>query len=297
MKLERAIVVGLALAFGRAIGASPNFLMIPDWTADRVLAVSPVDGHVINPNFIVDSSASGGHLRSPKHAIDSGRSTILVSDQISDAVFEYSYSGVFLRTIADQPHNALDNIRGIAVWNGQLYVTVGAGIFAGTIQRMNLDGSGQVTWAIVQNQSGSGSGSPFDIEFFSGSALVSETNGNDIQKFDLSGNYQGLYVDSALAEDIHFPQQIRAETGGTLIAGFDPPFGAFEYDTSGTFLTRIVLPSAPRGAYRLSNGDVLYTDGTGIYRKNLVTGAVTTMANNGNYQYIELARSLVKRSP
>ncbi len=297
MNLERILGLGVALGLGPMAWGSPNFLLVPDWTADRVLSVSPVDGRVMNPTFIVDSWTTGGHLRSPKNAIDSGRGTILVSDQISDAVFEYSYSGAYLRTIADQPINALDNIRGIAVRSGQLYVTVGAGLFVGTIQRMNLDGSGQVTWAVIQNRSGSGAGSPFDITFLGNTALVSETTGSDIQQFDLTGNYQGLYVDSVLAEDIHFPQQIQVDGTGTLIAGFDPPIGAFQYDGAGSFLMRVVLPSAPRGAYRLANGEILYTDGTGIYRKNLSSGAVTTMASSGNYQYIELARAFVKRAP
>lgn len=297
MKLERAFGLGFLLAIGPTVWAAPNFLIIPDWTADRVLSVSPADGHVMNANFIVDSFSTGGHLRSPKNAIDSGRGSIFVSDQISDGIFEYSYAGTYLRTIADSAHNALNNIRGIASRSGQLYVTVGAGIFAGTIQRMNLDGSGQVTWAVIQNRSGSGAGSPFDIAFLGNTALVSETTGSDIQQFDLNGNYQGLYVDSLTADDIHFPQQIQTDGSGTLIAGFDPPIGAFQYDGAGSFLMRVVLPSAPRGAFRLGNGEILYTDGTGIYRKNLSTGVVTTMASSGDYQYIELARTFVLKSP
>lgn len=290
-----AMLVGLGWAQGA--WASPTCLMIPDWTADRIVSVSMADGHVLNANFIVDSSATGGHLRSPKNAIDSGRGTVLVSDQISDGVYEYTYSGVYVRTIADQSSHLLDNIRGIAMYAGRLYITVGAGVFAGTVQRMNLDGTGQTTWAVIQNRSGSGAGSPFDIAFLGSTALVSETNGSDIQRFDLNGGYQGLYVDSVLAEDIHFPQQIQADVAGTLIAGFEPPIGAFQYDGSGSFLSRVVLPSAPRGTFRLGNGEVLFTDGTGIYRKNLATGVVTQIIGNGNYQYIEVARPAVKRGP
>lgn len=54
-----AMLVGLGWAQGA--WASPTCLMIPDWTADRIVSVSMADGHVLNANFIVDSAATGGH--------------------------------------------------------------------------------------------------------------------------------------------------------------------------------------------------------------------------------------------
>nr|HMS55864.1 hypothetical protein [Fimbriimonadaceae bacterium] len=71
-------------------------LLVPDFTGDRVLAFSPLDGSLINANFIVDVA----NLESPKSAFDSGRGTVLVADQISDSVFEYSYGGAYLGKVA-----------------------------------------------------------------------------------------------------------------------------------------------------------------------------------------------------
>ncbi|MDM7461622.1 MAG: hypothetical protein P3X24_008260, partial [bacterium] len=50
-----------------------SFLLIPDWTNDRVCALSPVDGSVINANFIPTNTQL---FDSPKHALPTPRGTI-----------------------------------------------------------------------------------------------------------------------------------------------------------------------------------------------------------------------------
>ena len=72
-------------------------LLIPDSSEDSVRTYCPFDGSLIDPNFIL----SGGEMSRPFNAIDSGSGTILVSDQIADAVFEYGFDGTFLGTVLD----------------------------------------------------------------------------------------------------------------------------------------------------------------------------------------------------
>jgi hypothetical protein len=89
------------LAFSVAIGAlgqaQQSFLLIPDWTGDRVCAFSPVDGSLINANFIPTNTTL---FDSPKHALPTPLGTILVSDQLKDAIHEFDGFGNYIRTIA-----------------------------------------------------------------------------------------------------------------------------------------------------------------------------------------------------
>jgi hypothetical protein len=134
------------LAFSVAIGAlgqaQQSFLLIPDWDNDRVCAFSPVDGSLINANFI---PTNRDLFDSPKHALPTPSGTILVSDQLKDAIHEFDGFGSYIRTVANLPNNGIDNIRGMAIREGKLYVTVGSGTYQNTIQRFNLDGTGQET--------------------------------------------------------------------------------------------------------------------------------------------------------
>jgi hypothetical protein len=131
------------LAFSVAIGAlgqaQQSFLLIPDWDNDRVCAFSPVDGSLINANFI---PTNRDLFDSPKHALPTPSGTILVSDQLKDAIHEFDGFGNYIRTIASITSSGIDNIRGMAIRAGKLYVTVGSGTYQNTIQRFNLDGTG-----------------------------------------------------------------------------------------------------------------------------------------------------------
>lgn len=185
MKL-RTFFVASALAIS-AYGASQGVLLVPDWTGDRVMAFSPFDGSVINLSLIVDPAGSGGHLSSPRNAIDSGRGTILVSDQIGDGVYEYSYSGAYIRTVAGNGVGpALDNVRGIAVKDGYLYITnadSGGGAPGKAIVKVELaNPNNNSVWA-----SGGTTWDPFDINFRATDVLVSDINGDHILSFNFAG--------------------------------------------------------------------------------------------------------------
>lgn len=270
---------------GLIIGAAysqQSFLLIPDWTNDRVIAVSPVDGSLIDANFIPTNNSL---LDSPKHALPTPRGTILVADQLKDAIHEFDGFGTYLRTIADLTNNGIDNIRGIAIREGKLYVTVGSGTYQNTVQRFNLDGTGQETF-INQNLN-----SPFAIYFRENDMLVSNSNASAlIRQFDLSGAFLGQWGGTT----IRFPQQItrRRSNGNLLVAGFSTPAGIYEYDAAGNQVAYYSVSGSPRGAYELENGLILFTDAAGVkvFDPNAPNPAntVQTLVTGGNFQYIEL---------
>jgi hypothetical protein len=274
------------LAFSVAIGAlgqaQQSFLLIPDWTGDRVCAFSPVDGSLINANFIPTNTTL---FDSPKHALPTPLGTILVSDQLKDAIHEFDGFGNYIRTIANLTINGIDNIRGMAIREGKLYVTVGSGTYENTIQRFNLDGTGQETFI------GANLDSPFAIYFRENDMLISNSrNPALIRQFDLNGAFLGQWGGTT----IRFPQQItrRRSNGNLLVAGFSPPAGIYEFDAAGNQVAYYAVSSGPRGAYELENGLIMFTDGAGVkvFDPNASNPAntVRTIFGPGNFQYIEL---------
>ncbi|HMO36592.1 MAG TPA: hypothetical protein PKA06_11165, partial [Gemmatales bacterium] len=129
-------------------------LMVVDSLRDRVILVSRVDGSVLNTSFIVHNN-----LQTSINAIQAPNGNILLSDQVNNAIYEYTLSGNLVGTVVGAAQG-LQNIRGIAIHNNQLYVTVGGGTHQNTVQRFNLDATGQQTFITNTNLV-----SPFDVFF------------------------------------------------------------------------------------------------------------------------------------
>lgn len=103
-------------------------IYVPDSINDRVLSLDPATGAVVNPALIQDS-----RLGTAVQAIQGfDRDNILVSDQTSDVVWQYTSTGTFVGVFAPvggANTALLDNIRGIALSRDgeRLLVTVAAG--------------------------------------------------------------------------------------------------------------------------------------------------------------------------
>jgi hypothetical protein len=279
--IRSATLLVLGLVVGALGHAQQSFLLIPDWDNDRVCAFSPVDGSLINANFI---PTNRDLFDSPKHALPTPSGTILVSDQTRDAIHEFDGFGNYIRTIASITSSGIDNLRGMAIRAGKLYVTVGSGTYENTIQRFNLDGTGQETFI------GANLDSPFAIYFRENDMLISNSrNPALIRQFDLNGAFLGQWGGTT----IRFPQQIvrRRSNGNLLVAGFSPPAGVYEFNDSGTQVAYYAV-GAPRGVYELQNGLIMFTDGAGVkvFDPNASNPAntVRTIFSPGNFQYIEL---------
>lgn len=244
----------LTLAALSLVAASQaQYLLIPNSGRDQVWQVSAFDGSIISQNFIQDTT-----LSTPNHAIASGRGTIFISDQLLDSVREYDLNGNYLGDVAG-PAQGLDNIRGIAVRNGELYVTVASGALTNTIQKFNLTTNQQSTWATLP----SGSSSPWSIHFRANDVLVSESGGDDIVRYDFAGNYLGDFYESPGTNDLNFPEQIAETAAGDIyVSGFSNPSGLFKFDSAGNKTGTFPFNLALRGAYELGNGKILWTGGT-----------------------------------
>lgn len=260
-----------------------RFVMIPEWTDDKVYLFDAETGNLLDANFIPTTSPQ---LQSPKHALQhfSGR-YIIVADQISDVVQKFDTNGTYIGFYAPSsgPNTSiLDNMRGIAYRsNGNLLVTVGSSANQNTVQQFDTGGvsiGGFIT---------SGLNSPFDILIRSGDILVSNSGGaNRITRYDLSGTFLSNFYTST---NINFPQDILRLPGGRLgVSAFSTPGSGFAIlDSAGTYVTTLSAVTGNRGAYLLGNGHYMVTNAAGVHEIDSATGTlIRTITTAANFQYI-----------
>lgn len=224
-----------------------------------------------------DIVPTSSYLQSPKCALISPRSTIFVSDQVSDGVFEYSSSGAYIATITSLATSGIDNVRGIRIYNDLLYVTVYQGTYANTVQRFDCNGAGQMTWASAND--------PFDLIFRSGDALVTSFGSHKVEQYSLTGTYLGTLISG-----INYPQQIIERANGNLyVAGTITNQGIYEYTDTGTQLNYYPISQGTlRGVYELGNGKLLVSTSDSVGTYDTSTYQFQVVYSGGNFQFINL---------
>lgn len=293
--MSRLIRLGVgAAALLASVGAGGAFaedvLLITDATADRVMAFSPVDGSVVNLNFITDPGVVNGVdiFNRPLHAIDSGRGTVLVSDQFANLVAEFTYTNQFVGIFANSgvvDTNVLSNVRGIGLLpGGDLLVTSGGGTIgenARTVQRFDASGARVTPFAFSRY---GGIRGPFGVLVLEDKVLVSDEGSSFIASYTLEGKFQGLF-----ARNLGFPQQMtRTPSGNILVAVFSTGHIA-EFNSSGTLVGQYDpgTLSGYRGAIELDNGNLLTTTGTGVHQVTRTGLVVNTPFAGTETRYIE----------
>lgn len=261
-----------------------KFLMVPNWTFDRVYLFSYDNGDLVDTAFI---SHSNPQLQSPKHALQVHNGTqIVVSDQISDLVQRFDTAGFYIGFYAPSTGvntSILDNIRGIRfLANNNLLVTVANGASENTIQQ--FDTGGVHTGTFVS----SGVTSPFDILLRQNDILITNFSGtNRISRFDNTGTFlNSFYTGSQFAG----PQQLyRLDNGNILAAAFSTPSGLALLDSAGSFIRLMTGATGLRGIHLLHNGHYMVTNAAGVHEVDSATGSlIRTIVTGANYQYVSL---------
>jgi len=262
-----------------------DYLMVTDWTYDRVYLFSKLSGDLVDTAFV---PSSPGILASPKMAMQhfNGKS-ILVSDQITDGVYRFDTSGAYIGLFAPSGGintSILDNIRGIRYRSGNnLLVCVASGASQNTIQQFDTGGVHTGTFIGASNLN-----SPFDILIRNNDMLITNSSGtNRITRFDLSGNFlSNFYTGTAFA----FPQQMqRLPNGNIIVAAFSSPSGIAVLDSNGGFIRLMSGITGARSVYLLDNGRYLATNGAGVHEVDSSTGSIIrTVVAGANFQYITL---------
>ena len=281
--LALAAIVGLASSFASAQSRTLENcdLMVPDSTNDRVMLFSSFDGSLITDNFI-DMTPQGAST--PINAVQVGQE-IWVSDQVADSIFRYSLDGsTHLGTIT----GGMDNIRGFEVVGNTAYVSN-----SGTSN--GAPGDGVVTIDVPSATingffatGDTGSGDPFDVLSYFGNLLINDISGEDIDIFSNGGAFQSVFHESDGVSGIDFPEQMTATMlGNVLVGGFSSPAGIYEYDSSGTLLNYYDVGTAVRGVHELGNGNIMFTDGSGVHVLDPNTGVITTSIDGVSARFIE----------
>ncbi|MBE2198541.1 MAG: S8 family serine peptidase [Anaerolinea sp.] len=266
-----------ARALAKRALLTTGILLAPDSTNDRIMALDPITGDVIDPDFVPQNAVVGTGI----HAILSASGdSILLSDQIGDVVHEFDLDGAYLGVFAPAggANTAImDNIRGISLdASGNLLVTVGGGANVDAV--VMFDTAGNHLGNFIANGAG-GLDNPFDVYGRSSDWLVGGIDSDAIHRYDPTGAYI-----ANLTPVNTFPEQIaEAGNGNVLVANFSPSTeeGVLEYTAAGAFVGRYDPAGLGgyRGVYELPGGTILTTTGTGVHEidrsGNLVQSKIT----------------------
>ena len=273
---ENGTVCDTPQSGGKTPPSRAQVLLIPDSTTDAVGMYDTNDGTYLGDFIVDDPTGTLYDLQTPINAMEGPGGMIFVSDQISDAVYAFDNEGNFSYTAA---LTGLNNVRGIDFRDDTLYVTSGDDYVAMFSEPDVFAGY------FIQDGS-----DPFDILFVdevtSGSAIVADIQGttDNVRHYDADGTLIGELFSVA------FPEQVQVDAGYPgyyLAVSFsDDTITRFQID--GTITSTIPFDGG-RGVYRLGNGNLLATNGTGVHELNPATGAIIETEYSCSGRFIELA--------
>ncbi|MDH7914173.1 T9SS type A sorting domain-containing protein [Winogradskyella sp. SYSU M77433] len=250
---------------------SQEYIAVAQNTSDIVLLLDPTDGSVVDYNFIDLTSLAAA---TPKDILQVN-DELWISDQIADRIDIFDLSGSYINTISSSI--GLDNIRGMALVNGEVWVcnAGGSNEAPGTaIVRLNTDGTLIGSFATPN--------SPFDVIDTGTEAIISFISSNSIERYDYSGNSL-----STITTSVNFPQQLQynSSDNSIYVTGFSSPSGLYKFDVAtGTQQYYSSVVSSLRGVIELDNGEFLVSNSSGVF--SLDTGSNTsTSIISGSSQY------------
>ena len=267
-------------------------LLVPDSAGDRIMLFSPVDGSLIDADFITDPGTQGGIdvFNRPLNAIRVGNE-ILVSDQFADVVSAFALDGTFDRVYSlggVRDSDELDNIRGIASLPDNSVLVANSGPTNPLRENQNsvrrlAPGTGIAMTDFAFNRYG-GIRGPFDAILYNGDVLIADEGCNCINRYDADGNFIERW-----AEGLDFPQQMAVTPAGNLlVCVFSGGFIA-EFDSAGTQIGQYDpgTLSLYRGIAELDNGNLFVTTTTGAYEVTRTGLVVETEFTGTELRYVE----------
>lgn len=273
--------VGMAQVNPRAENSAINYLLVSESSNNSVMLFDFATGDLVKPDFVPPQTI----LSLPKQARQSPRTTISISDQTEDVVFDYdtlgSVMGIFAPSIG--PHTGiLDNIRGhnYNPNNNHLVVCNAQG---GNFNRIvEFDTMGNYLGHFIADNSG-GLLDPFDIIFRATDVFVTGATSSAVHRYDYDGNYLDDF-----ATGILFPQQMVEFPNGDIgIASFGSSGGLKIYGANGNLLNEFTSVSWLRGVHYLGSGNIIVTNSAGVHEINGTTGDfIRTIVAGVSAQYV-----------
>lgn len=297
--MKSALLVVAALGWGTASSASAQYLMVPNFSSAgrSIMLFNKSDGSLVQQNWIVGDGGANV-FNSPTEALAIG-TDVWISDQVQNKIFRYDLTtGTFKAALTGSDTTALSNIRGMERVGNSVYVANAGTGFGNSIVQFDAT-TGAFVGSFATAQYGTGTNSPWDVQAYGGELLVSTysssgtTGTSHIDRYDLAGNYLGNIYDQAntVTTGIRGPQQITVEAGGNLlVGGFSgtTQSGVYEITGTGSQLNFWAGGLGPRAAFRLDDGNIMFTKGDGVWYVDPGTNTVTPIfsGSNVNAKYI-----------
>jgi hypothetical protein len=288
MSMLRSLVAPAALVVLAAGSAQAQFLMVPDFTADRIMLFSAQDGSLVNANFITEPNSA--YINNAKDVIQVGNQ-VWISDQPNNRVVRFDYpTQTWLSPINGNGALNLANLRGMEVVGNTVYLANAGAGFGKSI--VTIDAT---TAAITGSFAIASNNSPWDIKKVGNELFISnyETGTNStsrVDRYSLAGSFLGNVITTNNASSgLAGPQQITLKSNGNLlIGGFSGTTntGIYEYTTSGTFVNFFAGGLGQRGAQELGDGNVLFTKGDGVFVYNVGDNIFSPSITGANSHYI-----------
>lgn len=269
--------VAVALALCGAAHAQ-QFLIMPDSTNNRVVTFSPVDGSVINSNLFAIASGT-----TPISAIDVN-DEIWISEQNGDKVSRYDLAGASLGVIGPaHGGGVMDNIRGLTLVGSTVYVTnsgTGGGAPGNAVILFDTAGT-----YLSQFSTTGTCPSPFSVLAFQGDLLVAGSSGtDDVHRYTLAGAPLGTFHNTT---QLAFAHQLALASDGNVWCGGFTTNNVVKLDATNGAVLLSFAASGARGVYELSNGNVMWTNGSGAHVYD-VTTLTSTMVYPGGGRHLNL---------
>jgi len=257
------------------LGRSRGMLLIPNSTTDTVGLFDPYDG-----TYLGDVITDNPGFSTPINAVVGPDNLIYVSDQVADSIFVFDMAGVYLYTYADGT-DGLNNIRGMDFRGGNVFVTSGDDYVA------EFDGPHSRLPDFIADGT-----DPFDIMFLAdGTSLMCDIQGttDNIRLYDAGGVLMYELFSTS------FPEQVQMDTlaPGDYLTNSFSNYMVYDFEIDGTIVETTPTSSSGRGVFRLGNGNLLITDGSGVHEVQPGTGTLIETKLTGSSRFIELAINFV----
>lgn len=271
--------------------ATAQRVLIPNSLDRTVMQFDGFDGSLVSTSSIDLIGLTSNLVTSPFEIIEIANGELWVSDQFADTVFRISPDGASLLGAAAGP---LDGLRGLAPHSGGALLT-NSGTSGGAPGRglVEVDAMAGTTATFA----GGIIGNPFDAEPFQFNGvdgfLVSDITNEDIVFVEAANPAnQQIFHDSDGLTGINFPEQVHvSDSGRVFVAGFSPPAGIYEYDpTTGAEInyidTSALGVTSLRGMHELGNGNLMVTNGSGVYVYDITAGTIATIVMGVDARFI-----------
>lgn len=267
-----------ALAAVLLAGILPAQVVITANTAGAVVALSPVDGSLVNANLVPIATTGG-----TKVGCIEVNGEVWVSEQTGDRIVRYAPNGTVLGVIGPTfAGGGLDNCRGMSLVNGLVHIAndgSGNGAVADSLTVFDPAGNFVAAYPLPSTTS------PYSVIDHQGGLLVASAAANDdLHRYTYAGTSLGTFHNTTAIDFAH--QVARANDGHVWCATFTTST-LVKLDTN----TGAVLASFPatnaRGVFHLANGNLLWTSSTGVRVLDVTTQSSTLIAS-GAFGHLSL---------